>query len=586
MKNKILLTFIFLCINAPVFAGKTVQNLIDSGDIEKYFVNNNTTLDLSNQELQSLQGIKNIPFKNYPNLEQLWLNNNQLTSISELSTMTVLANLRELHVTNNKLEELNLNLFNTFPMLYVFNAGFNDVHSIIPKNNGLLQNLEVLFLNNNKLASLPTHTFSSCPQLQALYLQDNALNSLPDSCFKGLGNLRLLYLQNNALTTLPAHIFSDLKNIHVLYLRNNALEKLEKNWNNGLENISLLDLSDNKLNDNTTIENDPDQKAAIEQFLSVVRKEVYQDILVDGVTIKEGVKDCEIRWPAIKKILDQYERPFTVLDIGASEGYFSLRIATEYKDQCTCVMLEGDNTLLLPHICQLNKKLNNIVVLEKFITPQDLKELGNCEHFDLILAFNVVHQLGDAWKETIDQLLTLGDHILIETPPPGCRTSAHKENLPLIEAYLAQNNHGKVVGQVPRYGRPGLPAPDQKYSNVYLFDMHKNILNKPTWGSPHQRFYALNSNFKEKTLYKPRIHKTINWKKGINLWTFKNLHGVYPARDVINQEIKRLSVLSHQDFMPWNMIIQGNSLELIDWEDNNSPESMHDHETCIALFEA
>ena len=324
--------------------------------------------------------------------------------------------------------------------------------------------------------------------------------------------------------------------------------------------------------------------AEINEFLSIVRPEVYQDIVVDGVTIKQGVKDCQIRYQNIKNILDNYKRPFTVLDLGASEGYFSLRIAAEYP-HATCVMLEGDKTLLLPQICQLNKNLTNVVVLQKFFTPQDLKELGECEHFDLVLAFNIVHQLGDAWKETIDQLLTLGDHILVETPPPGCRTSAHKDNLPLIDAYLLQNKNGNVVAQVPRYGNPGNHSPDQRYSNVHLFEMHKNILPKPTWGSPNIRFYPVNSNFTEKTIYKPRINKTIEWKKGINLWTFKNLNGVYPTDDIIHEEIERLATFQHNDFMPWNIIIQGKHLELIDWDDNNAPEFMHNAQACIAQFQ-
>jgi hypothetical protein len=323
----------------------------------------------------------------------------------------------------------------------------------------------------------------------------------------------------------------------------------------------------------------------IAAFLAQVRPEIYQDIVVDGVTIKEGVKDCEIRYQNIKNILDQYKRPFTVLDIGASEGYFSLRIAREYP-QSTCVMIEGDKTLLLPQICQLNKSLNNVVVLQKFVTPEDLKKLGECEHFDLVLAFNVVHQIKGAWKEAIDGVLSLGDHVLLETPPPGCRTSANAETLPLIEEYLSQNKCGRIIGQVPRYGRPGLPSPEQKYSNVYLFEMHKNVLLKPTWGSPNIRFYPINSNFNEKTLYKARINKIIGWQKGINLWTFKHMHGVYPLKNTIHREIKRLSGFTHYDFLPWNMIVQGNHLELIDWEEPNAPEYVNNYDACIAQLES
>ena len=116
--------------------------------------------------------------------------------------------------------------------------------------------------------------------------------------------------------------------------------------------------------------------------------------------------------------------------------------------------------------------------------------------------------------------------------------------------------------------------------------MNKNVLLKPTWQSPNERFYPINSTFKEKTLYKPRIDKTIPWKKGINLWTFKKLNGVYPTKNVIYNEIKRLAALPHEDFVPWNMVIQGKTIELIDWEDSNIPAYMHNADICMAHFDA
>lgn len=610
MINIIKLLSATVLLSVGMHAENCVQNLIDSGEINYCFAENGE-LHLACKNLQSLKGLENVPnaafitfidlsnnkisdiktdsFMHFPNLMQLCLNNNQ---INDISGLVCPENLRELHITHNKLRMLDFNQFISFPMLYVMNAGFNEIEQIVPAD-GLLPHLEILFLNNNKIKELSSYMFTCCPDLQALYLQDNAINIVCDDCFNGLFKLRLLYLYNNMITTINSNIFRSLKNLHTLYLRNNAIKVLEKGWDQDLHNLQLLDISDNKC-ENIVIKKDGvvtqnnakysssikvgESKSEIERFLSVVRKEIYQDILVDGKVIKEGVKDCEIRYPNIKKILDNYKRPFTVLDIGASEGYFSLRIAAEYD--CTCVMIEGDKTLLLPHICQLNKRLDNVVVLEKFITPQDLKELGECEHFDLVLAFNVIHQLKDDWKDGIDYLLTLGDNMLIETPPPGCRTAANGYTLPLIEEYLSQNKHGKIVAQVPRYGRPGLPSPEQKYSNVYLFQMNKNVLLKPTWKSPNVRFYPVNSTFEEKIIYKPRIDKTIDWKKGINLWTFKNMNGVYPSKDVIRQEIKRLSGFAHSDFVPWNMIIQGASLDLIDWDDNNFPSNNHNFDMC------
>lgn len=591
MKNIIKSLCILTLLFTPILAEHNIQNLIDSGAIKSCFAGNGE-LRLSYKNLQSLKGIENLPqpesitfidlshnqisdlsdysLDHFPNLTQLWLNNNQLNDISQLIGH---ANLRELHISNNNLKMLDLQTLSIFPMLYVVNAGFNEIEQL-KTFEGKLNHLEVLFLNNNKIQTLPSCAFEPCPSLQAIYLQDNLINILPSDCFKSLYNLRLLYLYSNLFTSLPTNIFSDLKNLHVLYLNNDEIQNSEKDCD------AALAVQPKKVDASAPCV----AQADIDKFLSIVRKEVYQDIVVDGVTIKEGVKDCEIRYPNIKKILDGYKRPFTVLDIGASEGYFSLRIAAEYD--CTCIMIEGDKTLLLPQICQLNKRLDNVVVLEKFITPQDLKELGECEHFDLVLAFNVIHQMKDGWKDSIDYLLTLGDNILIETPPPGCRTAANSYTLPLIEEYLSKNKHGKVVATVPRYGRPGLPSPDQKYSNVYLFQMNKNVLQKPAWGSPNNRFYAVNSTLEQKTLYKPRIDKTITWKKGINLWTFKNMNGVYPSKDVIKNEILRLSEFPHGDFMPWNMIIQGTNLDLIDWEDNNIPAHMHKFDACWNQFES
>lgn len=265
---------------------------------------------------------------------------------------------------------------------------------------------------------------------------------------------------------------------------------------------------------------------------------------------------CTLRYNIIKKILDTYQRPFTVLDIGAGDGSLSLRIASEYSNS-TCVMIEGDRKFLLPQLCTLHKQLNNIIVLEKNIEPSDLVELASCEHFDLVIACNVIQNSKGHAKEIIDALLMLGDHIIIETP--------------LLKEYLVHNKYGKALDCA---------------SDIYLFQMHKNILTKPTWGSPNLRFYAINSTFKEKTIYKPRINKTIPWKPGINLWTFKQMNGVYPKKEIIHDEIKRLSAFPHLDFLPWNMIIQGHTIELIDWDDNNAPHYMHNYQACLAQFES
>ena len=72
----------------------------------------------------------------------------------------------------------------------------------------------------------------------------------------------------------------------------------------------------------------------------------YQDIFINGETVATGYRMCAERYEAIKKVLDKYKRPITVLDIGASQGYFSFRIASDYPSVC------GDSfrgSILHPH---------------------------------------------------------------------------------------------------------------------------------------------------------------------------------------------------------------------------------------------
>ena len=264
----ILFPIFFICTN---LIGRDLQELINSGEIKTCFMGE-TTLELTHKELQNLIGLENIPgietvkvidasnnqikkitaetFIKCTQLEQLILNNNQLEDMLTSDTLKNLTNLRELHIKHNNLWVLDLNNFDSCRMLYVLNVGFNKINNIIPKKIGILDHLEVLYLNNNILTELPSYAFSSCPDLQALYLQNNTLNKLQINCFSGLKKLRLLYLQDNLLTKLSTSIFSDLNNLHILYLRNNALKELEVNWHIGLNRLHILDLSYNELNSN------------------------------------------------------------------------------------------------------------------------------------------------------------------------------------------------------------------------------------------------------------------------------------------------------------------------------------------------
>lgn len=158
--------------------------------------------------------------------------------------------------------------------------------------------------------------------------------------------------------------------------------------------------------------------------------EIYQDIIVNNKVIKRGLRSCSDRYDAIRDVLNSLPREFKVLDIGASQGYFSFRMAEDFKARCTMIedgylhsekiWKTGD---LLYTLCKKNKHLKNIALLQKQFTIEDFESLKHQEHFDLVLAFSVIHHFRknetesfSVFEEALKHILQLAPVVLIENP--------------------------------------------------------------------------------------------------------------------------------------------------------------------------
>lgn len=300
--------------------------------------------------------------------------------------------------------------------------------------------------------------------------------------------------------------------------------------------------------------------------------EQYQDIIINSVVVKKasGNHNTETRYKIIQEVLNKYHRPFDMLDIGASQGYFSFRAAHDYD--CVCVMLEGNNAAYpklgtqLLDLCKANDSLKNIILLNKQVIPEDLIKLGECESFSVVLALNIIHWFGPRWKEVTDAIFNLGDNIIIETPPEEKQVSQEQNNLrKAIEEYLIFRK-AKIIGKVPRH------TSDNAMANIYLLESEKKRLTRKHWIAPKTSDqHIITSNYEAKTITKlpPHAHKlkVHDWKPGINLVTFLMYNGAYPSREKIEAAIRDIQNPSHNDWTVNNMILQGDRLNLIDWDD-------------------
>lgn len=314
---------------------------------------------------------------------------------------------------------------------------------------------------------------------------------------------------------------------------------------------------------------------------SLVFAEQYQDIIVDGKIVSSGNRECAQRYEGLKPLLNKFKRKFTVLDIGASEGFFSLNIAYNYN--ATCVMIEGDYAKRGPtadrllEICKQNDKLDNLIYLKKHITVEELEKIAACEHFDIVLGLNVVHHFRKDWKRALDAIFGIADYVVVEIPPTTDAVFANNKEVRACEEYLNQKG-GTVIAQTPRHTDPSA------ISSMRLYEVKKPTITHKHWffgtsAKQEGTSYKINSTFEKKTFVKEKGDTIVArpWYSGINLMTFKILNGVWPDKLHLSKEIMNYRTKLHADLYPWNIIIQGKKVRAID----NDGEYTNDPFLCL-----
>jgi len=298
-----------------------------------------------------------------------------------------------------------------------------------------------------------------------------------------------------------------------------------------------------------------------------VAMQIYQDIWINGVVKTKGVRDCESRYEPIQALCKKYKRPISVLDIGANLGYYSSRLSSEYG--CTSVMVEGApvyQKALSELIVQQNCR-NKLILLGTHLDLKKVKEMSKCEHFDIVLALRVVHHFKEPFDAVIEAIVSLGDHIFFELP-----TASEDKVRAMGRVQKELADHSKVlspykfekVGEYPIHVGSDM-------SPMYLVENPKTGISQPFMGSPRKIEHTIISTFDDKKMVKnDPLNRGVlenEWVPGINLLTYHSLNGLYPPRKVISEQIAKYPLPEGSpltDIRPWNFILGGTSLTLID----------------------
>gem|GEM_PF-5087412 len=243
----------------------------------------------------------------------------------------------------------------------------------------------------------------------------------------------------------------------------------------------------------------------------------------------------------IDQLLDRYNRPFTLLAIGEDVGLSVAKKAPLYPESTFAILDEkpGSENLL--------SSLENTVWMKHRLLFCEAKELASCEHVDILLLFHSLPMFCPNWQEAL-QIFQQMAHVVVVQLPKGELDTMHN--------YLAQLSDGKV---------------DEEASSVsYVLEGKAPFrLAKTTLIHPRKRrwSYEIYCDYSQKYLKKIRPNWTASspWFPGINMMTFLLYNGTIPSRD---QVLIHLPLdQEHSDWVPNNMIVQGDRILLIDKDD-------------------
>jgi len=277
--------------------------------------------------------------------------------------------------------------------------------------------------------------------------------------------------------------------------------------------------------------------------------EQYQDI-----GDKKGVRDCAGRYALVREQLGRFKRPFTMLDIGANAGYFTLNAAGEFPNSMF-VAVEKDGHYCDDFIHAMGKRMPNVVLLWHEMTQDDLKELSRCEFFDITLALSVVHHFKGIINRQylLDDLSFLGSLLVLETPVE-----------PSIGGPWPAEGFTRI-GEFPSHVEPGMMRP---MSVGHWFHWHR--ISRAYLGSNYDIKCMVESDVDKISFHHEEKGQSWPFIAGINLWTFLKLGGIYPKREDLVARVEAMDLSEHHDVAPWNFLITPIGLVAIDGDDKRT----------------
>ena len=331
--------------------------------------------------------------------------------------------------------------------------------------------------------------------------------------------------------------------------------------------INLDDLISILKNSDEFKELSKNQKISQSNISSV---DTYNDIRINGKTLSLGYRNSEKRYSEIFKFCKKFNRPISVLDLGAAEGYFTFRLAEDFDGVFVAVESNPERKLL--ELCKKNND-HKVLLLNKQMNLKNLKNIKEVQHFDIVLALNIIHHFDEPFQDVLETLVSMSSFCFLEHPNSlenestknSQRLDTEKLDLEKFKPILLNKNPSGLGNSLNKKLERNLWLLQNTQSKTIDRGWRGASKYTEEFGPGNQ--ISIKSNFNEINVdYGLRDEKR-NWIQGIDLRTFLEYDGVYPTNEKIINLIDNLKIEYAKDLGPHNLILNGERLFLIDQND-------------------
>jgi len=311
--------------------------------------------------------------------------------------------------------------------------------------------------------------------------------------------------------------------------------------------------------------------------------DTYNDIRIKGKTISSGYRNSEKRYNEIFKFCKKFNRPISVLDLGAAEGYFTFRLSEDFSGVFIAVENNPERKLL--ELCIKNND-HKVLLLDKQMNLKNLKSLKEVQHFDIVLALNIIHHFDEPFQDVLDTLVSMSSFCFMEHPNSlenestknSQRLESEKLNFDSFDPILLNKTQSGLGNSFNQKLERNLWL--LKNTQLKTIDRGWRGASKYNESFGPGNHISIKSNFDKIDIDYGLRDENRTWIQGIDLRTFLENNGVYPTNDEIINLIDDLEIKNARDLGPHNLILNGERLFVIDQDDKfddvNTKEKLKD----------